>query len=340
MMVKCILILAMCMVSARASLPAQPELRFSSLGDFHLENGAVITNCRVGYRTCGRLNSDSSNVILFPTWYTGTTRDLLGFVGEGKYIDTNKYFVVLVDALGNGISSSPSNSPAQADTSFPYFSIQDLVRSQYMLVTSVLKIPRLYTIIGASMGGMQAFQWAISYPAFAKKIIPIVGSPRLAPYDILEWKTEERIIKDMLTINSAESGLLVDLMGILLSTPEEFDRSHSREGVDSLITQMLIFEQHSFNPHNRLRQLRAMIGHDISAQYGYSLEKAAERISAKLLIVVATKDRVVVPEPAEQFAHLCGGKLLELDSDCAHGAFYCETGKISAAIQDFLSKER
>jgi len=84
--------------------------QFASLGDFKLTSGEVIRDCRIGYRTFGQLNADKSNVILFPTWATGTTEKLQGQVGPGKLADSSKYFVVLVDAFANGVSSSPSNS--------------------------------------------------------------------------------------------------------------------------------------------------------------------------------------------------------------------------------------
>src|SRR5262245_12313351 len=90
------------------SVSAQ-EQQFARLGDFKLESGEVIRDCRVGYRTFGHLSADKSNVIVFPTWASGTTEQLKSNIGAGKLIDSEKYFVVAVDALGNGVSSSPSN---------------------------------------------------------------------------------------------------------------------------------------------------------------------------------------------------------------------------------------
>ena len=86
------------------------QLQFASLGDFKLTSGDVIRDCRVGYRTYGHLNAEKSNAILFPTWASGTSEQLKDQTAPGKLADSSKYFVVLVDALANGVSSSPSNS--------------------------------------------------------------------------------------------------------------------------------------------------------------------------------------------------------------------------------------
>jgi len=81
------------------------QQQYYSPGDFNLISGEVIRDFKIGYRTMGALHSDSSNVILAPTWYTGTSKELLSFLRGGLvYIDTLKYFVVLADAIGNGSS--------------------------------------------------------------------------------------------------------------------------------------------------------------------------------------------------------------------------------------------
>jgi len=171
------------------STPAQ-EQKFAHLGDFKLESGQVIRECRIGYRIFGKLNDDKSNAILVPTWAGGTSEQLQSNFGPGKLIDTDKYYVIAVDALSNGISSSPSNSRLQPRMSFPRFSFRDLVKTQHELLTRVLKLNHVRAVIGVSMGGMQTFQWLVSYPDFMDKAISIVGSPRLAPYDLVLWQIQ------------------------------------------------------------------------------------------------------------------------------------------------------
>jgi homoserine O-acetyltransferase len=106
-LVASIVLFTSCLVGLAAEVPEQ---KFASLGDFRLESGQEIKNLKLGYRTAGDLDAAKSNAVLFPTWFTGTTKDLVGFVGPGKLVDSSKYYVILVDSLGDGISSSPSNS--------------------------------------------------------------------------------------------------------------------------------------------------------------------------------------------------------------------------------------
>src|SRR5262249_54888215 len=144
----------------------------------------------LGYRTLGKLNADKSNAILWPTWLGGRTADLLQYIGPRNVVDSEKYFVILVDSLGNGISTSPSNSSSQPNMSFPEFTIRDMVESEYRLVTEVLGLTHLHAVMGLSMGGMQTFEWAIAYPAFMDVAIPMAGSLQSTSYDKLLWTSE------------------------------------------------------------------------------------------------------------------------------------------------------
>src|SRR6185369_9406579 len=190
-------IFAICVICGLSLVAFAQQQQYANIGDLKLQNSSVIRNCRIGYRTFGHLNTDKSNVVVFPTWAGGTTEQLQSSIGPGKLVDSTRYFVIAIDALSNGVSSSPSNSRLQPRMRFPKFTLRDTIESQHRLLTQVLKIDRAKAIVGISMGGMQVFQWLVAYPNFMEKAIPIVGTPRPAPYDVVLWQAQiEALVRD------------------------------------------------------------------------------------------------------------------------------------------------
>jgi len=318
------------------------DQQFAQLGDFKLESGEVIRDCRIGYRTFGNLNADHSNAILFPTWASGTSEQAISNIGPGRLVDTAKYYCIAVDALGNGVSSSPSNSQSQPRMSFPKFTVRDLVNTQHELLTRVLHLNHLRAVVGVSMGGMQTFQWMIAYPDFMDKAIPIVGSPRLAPYDLLHWQAQiDAIMNDRgwdngnYKANPARAAEY-EFGAILLTTPDNFNKRMTRKQVFEELEKAK--KAPSFDANDKIRQVQAMMALDVAEPFGGSMERAAAIVKAKVLVIVAKLDHVVTPGPALDFARLLHTKALELESDCGHGASWCESQKVSAAVADFLQQ--
>lgn len=320
---------------------AQQQL-FANIGNLKLQNGGVIRNCRVGYRTFGQLAADKSNVVVFPTWAGGTTEQLQSNIGPGKLIDSNLYFVVAIDALGNGVSSSPSNSRLQPRMRFPQFSLRDTIESQHELLTRVLKIDRVKAVVGISMGGMQTFQWLVSYPSFMDQAVPIVGSPRPAPYDVLLWQAQiEALMRDRDWRGgnySANPARALDFAfgELLLTTPSDYNRRKTR---DQVLADLEKARKGNLgaDANDKIRQAQAMMQLDVSRDFGGSLERAARAVKARVFVVVAKQDHVVTPGPASDFAKLIGAKLLVLEGDCGHLATACESARLNQAVRDFLS---
>lgn len=160
--------------SALAHTQDQPPHQSFAEGDFKLESGAAIKDFAISYVTHGTLNADKSNAILMVTAIGGNHHRIDYLIGPGKALDPSKYFIICTDAIGNGLTTSPSNSKTQPRMQFPKFNIRDMVNSQQRLVTEKFGIKKLVTVIGASMGGMQALQWAVSYPDMMTSIVPII----------------------------------------------------------------------------------------------------------------------------------------------------------------------
>jgi len=318
------------------------EQKFARLGSLKLENGEELKDCRVGYRTLGTLNADKSNVIIFPTWASGTSEQLLSNVGPGKLADSSKYFVVLLDAFANGVSSSPSNSVAQPHMKFPKVTLGDMVNAQHKLLKEVLHVDHVYAVMGISMGGMQTFQWIVQYPDFMDKAVPIVGSPRLTPYDLLMWQTEI----DAITHNAAwqggdykdEPAALADkeFSWLLLTTPAHFNATTTREELFKGLAEASAAKTWGFDANNKIRQAQAMMALDVTKPFGGSVEQTAKSVKAKVLVIVGSQDHVVNPAPALEFAKALGAKTVILEGDCGHLANSCESEKIVKAVEEFL----
>jgi homoserine O-acetyltransferase len=319
---------------------AQDNLQFADLGNYPLENGQVIRNCRLAYRTFGVLNSDKSNVVLFPTWLAGTTQDLidLGLIGAGKMADSSKYFIVAVDAFGNGVSSSPSNSIHQHNQAFPRFSIKDIVNAQHILLTRYLHLSRLHGVIGISMGGMMAYQWMVSYPDFLNKAIAIVGSPRLTSYDLLLWQAELNAIDANSGKQKEKKAAMKTVAAIHylhLRTPRYITTHTAPES----FPQFLAAAEKSLmkcNAYNWAWQLKAIMDHDIYRSFGEAIDPAAKTIRAKALIIWAQQDLTVNSEPAQALARHLHSDTFELPGDCGHLSFLCESDVLRDTVNHFM----
>ncbi|HSY47937.1 MAG TPA: alpha/beta fold hydrolase [Thermoanaerobaculia bacterium] len=300
---------------------ADGTLQTANLGDFVLDTGQVIRDCRIGYRTYGELQPDRSNVIVVTTWFGGTTAGLAGWIGPGKLYDTSRYYVISIDALGDGVSSSPSNSSTQPGRSFPEFTMRDLVRSQHQLLTHELGLDHVYAVSGLSMGGMQTFQWAVTFPDFMDKAVPIVGTPKQTAYDLLLWKTELALIDSPLGLKAA-----ADINEMHLHTPA-WIASH----VDDVDKLMQSHEQalRKLDPFDYAALVRAMIGIDIGSPEG---------IHAKMFVVVSLQDQMVNPAPARELARVTKSPLLTLTGDCGHLATACEEEILVREVTRFLNK--
>ncbi|HTF78082.1 MAG TPA: alpha/beta fold hydrolase, partial [Bradyrhizobium sp.] len=163
------------------------------LGDLPLESGEVIRDFGISYVTHGTRAAADDNVILVPTAIGSTHHRLDFLIGPDRPLDPDHHFIICADAIGNGLTTSPSNSPAQPDLAFPRFTIRDMVESQRRLLDS-LRIRQLAAVVGASMGGMQALQWGVSDPDRMRSIVALVPMARTRPWSVAMNEVARRIL--------------------------------------------------------------------------------------------------------------------------------------------------
>jgi homoserine O-acetyltransferase len=325
-------------------LAAQPGLAqeqlFADLGSCTLESGAVLEECRIGYRTIGELDEDRSNAVLVPSWYGGNTAAWVELQGALLGED-HSYFVILVDALGNGVSVSPSNSTAQPGTAFPDITTRDMVHSQYRLATEVLGLDRLHAVMGISMGGMQTFEWGVLYPDFMEKLVPIAGSPRLAGHDVALWESYKRLLLWGAECQCEEAAETLAAVMILNSTTSDQagvdlpgDSVHTRIGRSSSN------RTEGGTAMNLVRQADAMMATDVARSFDGDWSAAAAAVQADMLVIVGASDHVVTPGPAVEFAARMGDRatLIVFENDCGHDIPGCEMFRSRSLIREFLGR--
>ncbi len=161
-----------------------PDYQTWDAGNVVLQSGRTFQAMKIAYKTYGRLNPARSNVIVFPTSYSAHHTDLEWLVRKGGALDPERYFIVIPNLFGNGLSSSPSNTPwPLTGDRYPDVTYHDAVRVQQRLLAEVFGISTVQLVYGWSMGAMQAYHWAVAFPDLVERIAVVCGAARCAPHN-------------------------------------------------------------------------------------------------------------------------------------------------------------
>jgi len=329
--------------AAAAEGQSEGAQEFANLGDFKLRSGAEIRDLHLGYRTMGQLNADKSNAILWPTWLGGKTEDLIRYAGPGNVVDTKRYFVIFVDSLANGVTTSPSNSTLQPRLKYPEITIRDMVDSEYELATTIFHLKHLHAVVGISMGGMQAFEWSVAYPDFMDEVIAMAGSPQSTSYDKLLWTAQIDALRldpewrDGEGTKPMTSGLLVyNEIGSMSLTSPAYRVAHTPpQDFEAFLETLRRETSDASSACDSIRQRQAILSLDIPGEYGLTMEEAAKRVHAKMLIFISPEDHTVNPAPALEFARFVGAPVITLDSPCGHQSTACIS--LGPVVAEFLT---
>jgi homoserine O-acetyltransferase/O-succinyltransferase len=156
------------------------------LGDVVLQSGKTLRGAKLAYKTYGTLNEAKDNVIVYPCWYSGTHKENEWLIGEGMALDPAKYFIIIPNMLGNGLSTSPSNTAEPYNGSrFPGVTAYDNVVQQHRLVTEQFGIEKIKLVTGWSMGALQTFHWGAVFPDMVERILPFQGSAKCSRHNFV-----------------------------------------------------------------------------------------------------------------------------------------------------------
>lgn len=334
--------------------PNDPPHRLESLGDLPLESGETIREFAISYVTHGTLNADKSNAILMTTAIGGNHHRIDFLIGPGKALDTDRYFVVATDAIGNGLTTSPSNSTSQHGTAFPHFTILDMVESQKRLLDR-LGITHVVAVAGASMGGMQALQWSVSNPGFMDALVALTPMARTAPWSIAVNEATRKALmldpafKDGAYERQPEQGwrLRADILQVLAARTPEALRGIAPQPLDILPWMRAQEEavlKAGFDANDWIAQTWAYDRHDIGQTPGFGgdVRKALAAIRARTLILTGGNLDLYNPveEAREAGAYISQASVVAVPSVQGHttatATIAADVDFMNRTVQDFL----
>lgn len=327
------------------------------LGEIDLQYGGRLPSAHITYQTHGTLSPGKDNVILFPTWCTGTHKDVGWVIGPDKPLDPRRDFIVAVDLFGNGMSSSPSNTPAPFDRGrFPRVSLLDNVKMQRRLLRERFGIERLRLVIGRSMGAQVAFQWGAYFPEEVERILPMCGSARTAPHNYLflanmkmaltspvEWRGGDYAENPVLSLKRMRT--VMDAWG--LSQTFYRQGKHLTGGISSIRDYAERDAPFTFGDVNDiLAQIATWEAADISDndRFQKDLSAALKAITAKAIVMPSRTDLYFPPEDSEiEVAGMPNAELRVIPSIWGHrgaspGSDPADIAFFEQAIRDLLAR--
>ena len=313
-----------------------PDYQTWDAGNVVLQSGRTFPAMKVAYKTYGTLNAGRSNVIVFPTSYSAHHTDLEWLVRKGGALDPDKYFIVIPNLFGNGLSSSPSNTPwPLTGDRYPDVTYHDAVRVQQRLLAEVFGISRVKLVYGWSMGAMQAYHWAVAFPGLVERIAVVCGSARCAPHNAVFLES----VRAALTADAAyQDGVFnarpvrgYRAMGRVYAgwaLSQEFYREEVWRsiGFSSLEDFIVRFWEANFSrrdPGDLLAQLWTWQHGDISAHPDFNgdLPKALASIRARVLLMPGDHDLYFrVEDNRREMQHLAHAELKPIPSIWGHRA--------------------
>jgi len=320
------------------------------IGELPLEEGGSIKECKLAVSTLGTLNSDKSNAILIPTWYSGTSKIMLDvYIGDGRALDPSKYFIMVVNQIGSGLSTSPTDRGSD----FPNVRIGDDVVAQQRLVTQHFGIDRLALVAGGSMGAQQTYEWAVRFPDMVERAAPIAGTARNTDHDFVFTQT---LIEAITTDPNFKGGgyaspadvaaglrrhaMLWTVMGW---STEFFQQDRHKtlgfETMEKFVDEFMCGYFGPMDPNNLLTMAWKWQRGDVSRHTKGDLAAALSQIKAKTFVMPISHDMFFPPEDAKREAEMIpGAEFRVVDSIDGHLALFGTDPACIAVIDAALTE--
>lgn len=311
------------------------NLKVHKLENFTLKSGVTI-NLELSYLTIGELNEKKDNVIIYPTRYAGTHLEQGYLIGEQLALNPKDYFIIIPNMFCNGVSSSPSNTIEPLNgPNFPLITIQDNVTAQNNLVTNFFGIEKIKLVVGWSMGGQQAYQWATQYPDMVENIAAMCAHAKTSGHthvflegmyaaltSDLNWN--EGNYKEQ--PNAGKTTMAMAWAGWALGQNWFREKLYLNDGYKSpqeVLDKLWKTIYYKRDANDLLAMIRTWQEHDISnnEKYNGNIEEALSSIKANVVLMPGINDLYFPPEEnKEELKSLKNGKLEIIPSNYGHYA--------------------
>lgn len=332
------------------------ETQCFELGDLELQSGEVLRGARLGYATRGSLNGARDNAVLFPTYYTGRHADNLKLVAPGRALDPARWFVIVPNLFGNGVSSSPSNHPEQPGASFPAPSIYDNVHAQQRLLTERFGVERVALCVGWSMGAQQAYHHAALYPERVASLLAVCGSARTSPHNgvFLEGVKAALLADPVFQQGRYTQPPLAGLAAFgRVYAGWAYSQAFFREGLyrelghasPAALLDAWALDHQAWDANDLLCMLSSWQRANIAdhPRFGGDFQRALAAITARTIVMPASTDSYFHPDDSRiEVAGLQHGELRVIESKWGHVAGgpdrnVADTAVVEQAIRDLLA---
>lgn len=313
---------------------SSPQTGAFDLHDFGLELGGTLPAARLAYRTHGALSEARDNAVLFPHQYSGTPASLDRWIGPGRPLDPQRWFVICPGQLGNGESSSPSSCEAP----FPNLTIGDDVDAQRRLLDD-LGIEHVELAVGFSMGAQQAWEWGVRFPERVRRLALFAGTARTTPHGaLLVEAAAEALQAGGLEAHArywAATGLSSELFR------RNAWRGAGFASVDDLVQRLFVDDFAPLHPEDLLCQLGKWLRADVARHTNGDLGAALGRITARTFVIPLSHDGVFPAGDCEADQRLVpGSELRTVESPWGHygwGMTEVETRQVDGFLNELLA---